>query len=204
MISLNYPFAESEKRKNLDLIATILNRGEIIIYPTETFYAVGGDALNHNLGEKLSRIKNRPPDKPFPTLVGDFAISEQLVALWPEKARELADKYWPGALTMVLPGHKNLPPAITGPEQSIAVRWSSHPFINELAQILETPLISTSANLSTQPPAQKVRDITPEILNRTELLIIADNDNPRPMPSTIIDARVTPPKILRPGKIVIK
>ena len=105
---------------------------------------------------------------------------------------------------MVLPGQKNLPPAITGPDRSIAVRWSSHPFINDLAEFLHTPLISTSANLSTQPPAQKFRELAPEILTPTDLLIIADNDNPNPLPSTIIDARVTPPTILRPGEIVIK
>ncbi len=204
MISLNYPFAATEKPKNLSLIAAICRRGGIITYPTETFYAIGGDALNHDLGKKLSQIKNRPPDKPFPTLVGDFATLDKLVAVWPEKARELADKYWPGALTMVLPGHKNLPPAITGPDQSIAVRWTSHPFINDLAEFLHTPLISTSANLSTQPPTQKCQDISPEILARTDLLIIADNDNPNPLPSTIIDARITPPITLRSGKIVIK
>jgi len=64
MITLNYPFAESEKRKNLELIASICLRGGIVIFPTETFYAIGGNALNQALGERLSRIKKRPPGKP--------------------------------------------------------------------------------------------------------------------------------------------
>jgi len=203
MITLKYPFAQGEKRKNFDLIAEICGRGGVIIYPTETFYAIGGDALNAKLGDKLSQIKNRPADKPFPTLVGDFPTLEKLVAEWPEGAREIADKYWPGALTMVLPGRKSLPVAITGFDNSIAVRWSSHPLLNEIANFLHTPLISTSANLSAQPPTQKTLDLTPEILAQTDLLIIADSDNPNPHPSTIIDARTNPPVILRQGEIVI-
>lgn len=203
MITLNYPFAKCKKKKNLGLIAAICSRGGVIIYPTETFYAIGGDALNAKLGEKLSRIKNRPADKPFPTLVGDFITLQKLVANWPEGARKIADKYWPGALTMVLPGHKNLPAAISGPDNSIAVRWSSHPLLNELAETLHTPLISTSANLSEQPPTRKARNLATEILEQTDLLIIADNDNPNPLPSTIIDARINPPAILRAGEIVI-
>ena len=203
MITLNYPFAKGEKRENLELIAEICGRGGVIIYPTETFYAIGGDALNAKLGKKLSRIKNRPADKPFPTLVGNFSSLEKLVADWPAGARPIADRYWPGALTLVLPGHKNLPTAISGPDSSIAVRWSSHPLLNDIAEILHTPLISTSANLSGQPPTQKACDLTPEILAETDLLIIADNDNPDPLPSTIIDARIKPPAILRPGAVVI-
>lgn len=203
MITLNYPFAQSEKKKSFDLITSICGGGGLIVYPTETFYAIGGDALNIKLGEKLSQTKNRPAGKPFPTLVGDFKTLEKLVAEWPEGAREIADRYWPGALTMVLPGRKNLPAAIAGSDNSIAVRWSSHPLIEDIAEFIHTPLISTSANLSGQPPTQKARDLAPEILEQTDLLIIADSDHPNPLPSTIIDARINPPKILRSGEIVI-
>ena len=203
MITLNYPFAEGEKRASLELVAEICGRGGVIIYPTETFYAIGGDALNPKLGELLSQIKKRPADKPFPTLVGDFPTLEKLVAEWPAGAREFADRYWPGALTMVLPGHPNLPSAISGPDNSIAVRWSSHPLLHEIAETLNTPLISTSANLSTQPPTQKARDLNPAILARADLLIIADNDNSDPLPTTIIDARITPPTVIRQGEVVI-
>ncbi len=203
MKTLNYPFAEGEERESLDLIAEICDRGGVIIYPTETFYAIGGDALNAKLGEKLSRIKNRPTDKPFPTLVGDFSSLEKLVAEWPAGAREITKRFWPGALTMVLPGFKNLPAAIIGPDNSIAVRWSSHPLLNEIAKTLSTPLISTSANLSSQPPTQIALNLAPEILAQTDLLIIADSNNLDPLPSTIIDARTTPPTIIRQGEVVI-
>lgn len=203
MITLNYPFAEAEKSESIDLITEMCGRGGVIVYPTETFYAIGGDALNSKLGRKLSQIKNRPADKPFPTLVGNFSTLKKLVAKWPDGAQEIAERFWPGALTLVLPGRSKLPAAIIAPDNSIAVRWSSHPLLHEIAEALNTPLISTSANLSTQPPTRKARDLAPEILAQTDLLIIADSDNPDPRPSTIVDARTIPPTILRQGKIVI-
>ena len=204
MITLKYPFAQGEKRKNFDLIAEICGRGGVIIYPTETFYAIGGNALNQELGQRLTKIKNRPADKPFPTLVGDLQSLDKLITHWPENAREAANKYWPGALTMILPGRETLPAAVTGTDKSIAVRWSPHPLINDLARILHLPLISTSANLSRQPPVQKACEIAPEIIAAADLLIIADNDaDPDPQPSTIIDVRVNPPRLLRPGAVTI-
>jgi L-threonylcarbamoyladenylate synthase len=203
MITLRYPFPAAEKTEKLELIAAACRRGEVIIYPTETFYALGGNALDEELGRRLSQIKNRSDDKPFPTLVGNSTSLKKLVADLSETARQLADKYWPGALTMVLSGLQNLPEAITGGKNSIAVRWSSHPLINDLAKITDLPLISTSANLSTQPPVQKAADLSPAILAATDLLVIADNDNPKPLPSTIVDARLDPPLILRPGAVTI-
>jgi len=203
MITLNYPFTKSEKRKKLKLIASICLQGGVIVYPTETFYAIGGNALNQALGERLSRIKKRPPGKPFPTLVGDFTTLKKLVASWPDEARRLAAEYWPGPLTMILPGQNHLPDAVTGAQNSIAVRWSSHPLINELAEFAGIPLISTSANLSDHPPVQKADDLAPALLTETDLLITADHNNPDPRPSTIVDVRVTPPLILRTGAVDI-
>jgi L-threonylcarbamoyladenylate synthase len=203
MITLNYPFAGPEKHKNLELVASVCRRGGIVVYPTETFYAIGGNALDRKLGERLSRVKKRPPDKPFPTIVGNCSNLKKLVASWPGDSRQLATAFWPGALTMILPGRDHLPAAITGEQNSIAVRWSSHPLIGELAAFADCPLISTSANLSRQPPVQKAAELTPEMLAAADMLIVADNDNPDPAPSTIIDARTTPPLILRPGAVEI-
>ena len=175
-----------------------------MVYPTETFYAIGGNALNEKLGQRISKIKNRSPDKPLPLVVGDLQSLNKLISYWPENSREMAEKYWPGALTMVLPGLNSLPAAVTGADGSIAVRWSPHPLINNLAGILHLPLISTSANLSRQPPVQKACEIAPEIIAAADLLIIADNDaDPDPQPSTIIDVRVNPSRLLRPGAITI-
>ncbi len=143
MITLNYPFPRSQEKENLETVAEILRTGGVIIYPTETFYAIGGNALNERVSCRVSRIKNRPPDKPFPTIVGNLESLERLIAGWPETARKTAKKYWPGALTMILPGRKNLPPAITAADGGIAVRWSPHPLLNALAKIIPLPLIST-------------------------------------------------------------
>ncbi len=203
MITLNYPFSPTLQAENLKIIDSICQSGGIIVYPTETFYAIGGNALDYDLGQRLSKIKKRPLGKPFPCLAGSRKALNRLVGNWPRYVRLLADRYWPGALTLVLDGLKNLPPPVLGDDGSVAVRWSPHPFINELTKLSHLPLISTSANFSGQPPASKADLLDSQLLNVVDLLIIADNQNPDPQPSTIIDARIDPPKLLRAGKIEI-
>ncbi len=203
MITLNYPFPESSHAENIKLVDSICRSGGVIVYPTETFYAIGGNALDIDLGERLSAIKKRHPDKPFPTLIGNRQALDKLIPGWPQTARLLAQKYWPGALTMVLPGLKNLPSVIIGKDGTIAVRWSSHPLVADLAKISHLPLISTSANLSGQPPTTKADQLDPQLLASVDLLIVADNQNLNPQPSTIIDVRVDPPLLLRAGEVVI-
>ncbi len=204
MITLNYPFPKAQQTENLKLVDSICQSGGIIVYPTETFYAIGGNALDKELGQRLSKIKKRHPDKPFPTLAGSRQALNKLVYSWPRNARLLADKYWPGALTMILPGLKNLPPAILGKDGSIAVRWSSHPLINDLTKLSHLPLISTSANFSGQPPTATADQLDPRLLATADLLIIADNQNLNPQPSTIIDVRVDPTILLRAGEVIIE
>ncbi|HDS16415.1 MAG TPA: threonylcarbamoyl-AMP synthase [Proteobacteria bacterium] len=203
MITLNYPFPEEEWGRNFDLTARICRQGGILIYPTETFYAIGGHALNAALGHRLSLIKHRPAGKTFPTLCGSLAATRSLIGLWPEPARRLARKYWPGPLTMILPGRPGLPDSIRDQNGGIAVRWSSHPLLNELAKFFSGPLISTSANLSNHPPTATTAKLDPELLAQADLLLIADNPEPPPQPSTIIDARVDPPLLVRRGSLEI-
>jgi len=203
MITLNYPFSKAPHTGKLKLVDSICQSGGIIIYPTETFYAIGGNALDKDLGQRLSKIKKRHPEKPFPTLIGSRQALDKLVRSWPQSARQMAEKYWPGALTMVLPGLKNLPPAILGKDGSMAVRWSAHPLVDDLATLSHLPLISTSANFSGRPPTTKADRLDPRLLAVVDLLIVADNQNPKPKPSTIIDVRVDPPILLRAGEIVI-
>ncbi len=204
MITLDYPFSQVRQAHDLKLIDSICQSGGVIVYPTETFYAIGGNALDKDLGQRLSKIKKRPLDKPFPSLAGSRKALEKLVCRWPQSALKLADEYWPGALTMVLEGCKNLPPAIIENDGSVAVRWSPHPLLKELAKLSHIPLISTSANLGGQPPATKADQLDPQLLTNVDLLIVADNQNPDPLPSTIIDARVDPPILLRPGAVEIQ
>ncbi len=203
MITLNYPFPGDRQAETLKQIDSIVQSGGIVVYPTETFYAIGGNALDNELGQRLSEIKKRPLDKPFPCLAGSLQVLDKLVSNWPEPALQLADKYWPGALTMVLEGFKTLPKTILGEDDSVAVRWSPHPLIRDLAKLAQLPLISTSANLSGQTPTPKADQLDPQLLALSDLLIIANNQNPAPQPSTIIDVRVDPPILLRSGELVI-
>lgn len=158
-----------------------LCRGGLLIYPTETAYALGCDATDARAVRALFRLKGRERGKPLPLIVASRAMVERYAHLTP-LARRLAARYWPGALTIVLPQLRHsegrargishhgkvaaLAPGIVSPDGSIALRISSHPIARALSQRLGRPIVSTSANRSGQPPCYTIPSAL-HSLNRT-------------------------------------
>ena len=130
-----------------------LKRGEVIVFPTETLYGLGADALNFSAVEKVFHLKGRDPDNPFPVLVADLAMVDSLVAAISPLAKLLMTRYWPGPLTLVLPARTEIPCALVNSRGGIGVRLSSQPLATELVRLLGHPLTGTSANPSGQPGA---------------------------------------------------
>ena len=141
-----------------DLTAAVsaLKRGEVIVFPTETLYGLGADALNFSAVEKVFHLKGRDPNNPFPVLVADLAMVDSLVAAISPLAKLLMTRYWPGPLTLVLPARTEIPRALVNSRGGIGVRLSSQPLATELVRLLGHPLTGTSANPSGQPGAQTV------------------------------------------------
>ena len=133
-----------------------LKRGEVIVFPTETLYGLGADALNFSAVEKVFHLKGRDPNNPFPVLVADLAMVDSLVAAISPLAKLLMTRYWPGPLTLVLPARTEIPRALVNSRGGIGVRLSSQPLATELVRLLGHPLTGTSANPSGQPGAQTV------------------------------------------------
>jgi L-threonylcarbamoyladenylate synthase len=134
-----------------------LRRGDVIVYPTETLYGLGADALNPEAVRRVFELKGRDPKNPIPVLVGDDSMLRSLVAEITPIAQLLIQKFWPGALTLILPAHHQTPKHLLNPAGGIGVRLSNHPVARELLASSNCPLTATSANPSGLPPARTIQ-----------------------------------------------
>lgn len=188
----------------LPTVVAHLSRRGVIAYPTETVYGLGSITAAPAVA-RLATLKGREPGKPFLLLVSSRRMLAGVGLRLTDAAERFAAAFWPGALTLALPGGEGiLPDALRGPEGGIAVRWTSHPGAAQLIQTLGSPITSTSANRPRQPalleaPAiasafrQAVDDGTLLVLDAGPLL-------PSP-PSTLIDCTGSAPRLVREGAI---
>ena len=182
----------------LEKAAEIILRGGLVVYPTETFYALGANALNKKAVEEIFRVKKRPLSKPIPIIIADKSWLKDLVIEVPEVAIHLIKKYWPGPLTIVFRASNKLPSNLTGGTGKIGIRVCSHPLAQRLVSLVKVPITATSANISGEPPPNSIESVS---LNGID--IIDGGPVLGRVPSTIIDVTSTPPVILRQGAIKI-
>jgi L-threonylcarbamoyladenylate synthase len=174
----------------------------VLAYPTETVYGFG-TAVDHESVEALVRMKRRPPHKPFLLLINGSAMLDRLGLVLTPSASRLAARFWPGPLTLVLPGGDHRVPArLRGPEGGVAVRWTPHAGLQAILQAYGEPITSTSANRPGVPPAVTAGEITTqwrdEILRG--LLLVLDGGRLAPSPpSTVVDCTSRRPRVIRPG-----
>jgi L-threonylcarbamoyladenylate synthase len=135
-----------------------LTRGDVIVFPTETLYGLGADALNEAAVAKVLSLKGREADNPISVLVANQSMLRSLVTDIPAAAQLLMNRYWPGPLTLVLPGRKDIPKPLSNPAGGIAVRISSQPIATLLVRALGRPVTATSANPSGKEPARTVEE----------------------------------------------
>lgn len=179
----------------------VLNNGGVIIYPTETSYGLGGDFFDQKVVNKIYKIKQRDKNKALPVLVSDLKIASSLVKFSP-LSTDLARRYWPGPLTLVLPyrycdWHAEY-------QDSLAMRISSFAWTKDLVELFGQPLVSTSFNLSNQASAYQVKNIK-KYLDLAKIkpdLFINAGDLPENLASTIIKINEDNSwEILRQGSI---
>jgi L-threonylcarbamoyladenylate synthase len=149
---------QTNEATDLTAALTALKRGEVIVFPTETLYGLGADALNFTAVEKVFQLKGRDADNPFPVLVADRTMLNSLVAEITPLAELLITRFWPGPLTLVLPARPDIPQPLVNRQGGIGVRLSSQPIATELVRLLRRPLTATSANRSGQPGAHTVAE----------------------------------------------
>jgi L-threonylcarbamoyladenylate synthase len=184
-----------------------LGAGGLLAYPTETVYGLGSRARDGEV-EALARLKGRAPDKPFLLIVSDRTMAEAFGLAFGESANALARAFWPGPLTLVLPGGGGrLPDRLRGPEGGIAVRWTSHAGTAKLVAALGEPLTSTSANLPRMPPAPGAAAIARDFASavRQGVLLVLDGgvlgNSP---PSTVVDCTRPAARLVREGALTLE
>jgi len=187
-------------------VVSHLREGGLLAYPTETVYGLGSRAVHADVAA-LTALKGRPAGKPFLLLVSDRAMAEAHGLAFNDSADALARAFWPGPLTLVLPGGSGrLPDLLRGPEGGIAVRWTSHPGIARLVAALGEPLTSTSANLPGSQPAPGaaaiVRDFAAAVESGRLWVLDGGVLGNRP-PSTVVDCTQPAARLIRDGAISI-
>lgn len=165
-----------------------LQNFDILIYPTETFFALGCSALSVQAIAAIYGTKARDKALPLPVIIGDIAQLAMLTDKIGHDEEALIGKFWPGPLTIIFQARAELPPLLTAGTGRVAVRLTSHSEAARLAKIAGSPLVSSSANISGQPPVTRVADLDPELVRDTRGAVYAGGKAPAGgKPSTIVE-----------------
>ena len=180
--------------------AHLLSSGELVAIPTETVYGLAADAMNSEAVSSIFVAKGRPSDNPLIVHIADFKDWEPLVTHIPEKARKLAEAYWPGPLTIILPAAARVPKVVTGGLTTVAVRFPAHPVAQAIILHSGCPLAAPSANRSGSPSPTNAQRVAEDMDGRIAA-ILDGGDCAFGVESTVVDLCHTPPRLLRPGGI---
>lgn len=129
----------------------LLRQGELVCFPTETVYGLGANALDPAAVAKIFQVKNRPADNPLIAHISDWTMLDQVIGTMPAEIRKLAEQFWPGPLTVVLPRGPKIPDIVSAGLPTVAVRCPEHPIARALIREAGVPIVAPSANLSGRP-----------------------------------------------------
>jgi L-threonylcarbamoyladenylate synthase len=180
--------------------AAVLRAGGLVAFPTETVYGLGADALDGAAVRRIFEAKGRPANNPLIVHVADVATVAAAAAEWPAVAARLAEQFWPGPLTLVLPRAVAVPDAVTAGGPTVGVRFPAHPVAQALIKASGVPLAAPSANRSTQLSPTRAEHVLRDLDGRIEM-ILDGGPTPGGLESTVLNLTTSPPHLLRPGLV---
>jgi L-threonylcarbamoyladenylate synthase len=180
--------------------ASILKKGGIVAFPTDTVYGLGAMANNSTAVRRIFDVKRRPLTQPLPLLLGNISQADEATIHIPDTTRRLMNAFWPGALTIVLKKAAWIPSIITAGGDTIAVRVPDFALTLALIESVGIPLVGTSANLSGRPSPKTASEVKAQLGSRVDY-ILDGGATPLGKESTIVDATVEPPRLIREGAI---
>ncbi len=186
--------------KTLEHAKELLLKGELVAFPTETVYGLGGRADKTEVIQKIYQAKGRPRNNP---LILHFVSAEEAkkwVKHWPENAQKLSEIFWPGPLTLVLPASDKIPLEARAGLPTVAIRVPAHPLALALLQAVQVPLAAPSANPSGALSPTRAEHVAKNLKDKVSL-ILDGGATDLGIESTVLDLTTLPPRILRPGKI---
>jgi L-threonylcarbamoyladenylate synthase len=184
----------------IEQAVSILRRGGVVAFPTETVYGLGADATNAPAVRKVFAVKGRPATNPVIVHVADVNVAQRFAASWPESAQKLTTKFWPGPLTIVLPKVDVIATAVTAGKKTVALRCPDHPLTLELLRAFDGPLIGPSANRSSRVSPTTAQHVADELGAKIDM-VLDGGPCKVGIESTVVDLSVSPPMVLRPGTI---
>lgn len=183
--------------------AEILKNGGLVAFPTETVYGLGANALEEQASAKIYAAKGRPSDNPLIAHIASMEDLPKLAAEIPEAGRKLAEKYWPGPLTLIFPKKDVVPYGTTGGLDTVAVRMPSDPIAACLIRLAGIPVAAPSANTSGRPSPTRAEHVIEDMNGKIEM-IIDGGEVGIGVESTIVDVSGEVPTMLRPGAITME
>jgi len=194
-----------EKNINQNIIneaGLVIAEGGLVVFPTETVYGLGANALDNLAVEKIFKAKGRPQDNPLIVHVADFNI-EPLVKEIPDIARRIMNKYWPGPITLIFNKSDFIPDITSAGLDTVGIRMPSNIIARKLIEAAGTPIAAPSANISGRPSPTDVESCIEDLSGKIEYILGGDKSEVG-LESTIVDCTCTPLCILRPGAITLE
>src|SRR5215207_179752 len=182
--------------------AAVLRAGGLVAFPTETVYGLGAHALDPAAVERIYQAKGRPAYNPLIVHAADAAAARRLAARWPGAAERLAERFWPGPLTLVVPRSPEIPDAVSAGLATVALRVPAHPVAHALLLAAGIPVAAPSANRSTQISPTTAEHVRRGLGERVDL-IVDGGPCPVGIESTVLSLAGPVPTVLRPGTISI-
>jgi L-threonylcarbamoyladenylate synthase len=184
----------------LERAARVIREGGLVVFPTETVNGLGANALKQDAVARIFAVKGRPPESPLIVHTGSAEMARTLVKHWPRHASVLAERYWPGPLTLVLPKHPNIPSMVTAGLDTVGLRVPSHPMALALIREAGLPIAAPSANKFQQlspTTAEHVRRVLGDAVD----MILDGGPTTVGIESTVVSLAGDEPLLLRPGII---
>lgn len=181
-------------------MAEKIKNGETVIFPTETVYGLGANAMDEDAAKKIYVAKGRPSDNPLIVHIADIEEVDKIALEVGEKAKKAMENFWPGPLTIILEKKEIVPNVTSGGLSTVAIRMPSNKIANALIRESKTQIAAPSANISGRPSPTKAEHVVKEMSGRVSGIIMG-GDCDFGLESTVVDFSEDKPMILRPGSI---
>ena len=194
--------ALAPERDRIARAAACLRRGGLVAFPTETVYGLGVDALDRDAVRRLFAAKGRPANDPLIVHVSSLDGARPLVASIPPAAVQLAERFWPGPLTLVMRRSALVPDEVTAGLDTVAIRVPGHPVARALIDAADLPVAAPSANLFSRPSPTSAAHVLEDLRDRIDMIVDAGATHVG-LESTVLDLTTGVPTVLRPGAVTV-
>ncbi len=185
----------------IERAAELLRAGRLVAFPTETVYGLGANALDEAAVRLIFEVKGRPPSNPLIVHVTGIAMARELASEWTEQAQTLAERFWPGPLTIVVPRKSVVPDIVTAGLPSVGLRVPAHPVALALLKAAQIPIAAPSANRFTELSPTTAEHVRKGLAGQPVALILDGGPCTVGIESTVLSLAGPRPRILRPGMI---